>query len=269
MSRESTCRCLICDLERRLTVQLSEHQCQECYREFADSRSLLSPFPAATDLITYLRSCRNSSNGAYAADGILKELLQTNALDGNGGTLRDLLLLAFMPTLHSTSRQVAVRYPSLLNEDIAQHVVASLLQVLNSPEFYARRSHAAFAISRILKRHAFEWAERECRSPVYAEALETFSETPSASDTAEPVERSALLRHFLYRCHQRGLLTREDLALLVQFKLDDARDSKSGGPATLYSNAPRQRMKRLLYKLRLIARTPPSRERHSDQWRLF
>jgi hypothetical protein len=269
MSRESTCRCLICDLERRLTEQLSEYQCQERYREFAASRSLLSLFPAATDLITYLHSCRNSSNGTYAADGILTALLQTNALDANGGALRDLLLLAFVPMLHSTTRQVAVRYSSLLTDDIAQHVVASLLQILNSPEFYARSSHAAFAISRILKRQAFEWAERECRSPVYSISPETLSETPSAIDTAEPVERSALLRHFLHRCHQRGLLTREDLALLVQFKLDAARDARPGGPAALYSNAPRQRMKRLLYKLRLIARTPRSRKQHADQLRLF
>jgi hypothetical protein len=269
MSRESTCRCLICDLERRLTEQLSEYQCQERYREFAASHSLLSPFPAATDLVTYLHSCRNSSNGTYAADGILTELLQTSALDGNGGTLRDLLLLVFVPTLHSTSRQVAGRYPSVLTDDIAQHVVASLLQILNSPEFYGRRSHAAFAISRMLKRHAFEWAERECRSPVYTASPETLSETPSSSDTAEPVERSAVLRHFLHRCHQRGQLTGEDLALLVQFKLDTPRDTGPGGPAVLYSNAPRQRMKRLLYKLRLIARAPRSRKQHADQLRLF
>jgi hypothetical protein len=269
MSRESTCRCLICDLERRLTEQLSERQCQVRYREFADPRSLLSPFPVASDLITYLHSCRNSSNGTYAADGILTELLQTNALDGNGGTLRDLLLLVFVPTLHSTSRQVSGRYPSLLTDDIAQHVVVSLLQIFNSSEFYTRSSHAAFAISRILKRHAFEWAERECRSPVYATSPEALSETPSAIDTAEPVERSVLLWHFLYRCHQRGLLSREDLALLVQFKLGTSRGTKPGGTAALYSNAPRQRMKRLLHKLRRIARTPRSRKQHPDQLRLF
>jgi len=269
MSRESTCRCLICDLERRLTEQLSEHHCQERYRAFADPRSLLSPFPAATDLLTYLHSCRNSSNGTYAADGILTELLQKNALDGNGGALRDLLLLVFVPALHSTSRQVAGRYLSLSTDDIAQHVLTSLLQIFNSPEFYGRSSHVAFAISRMLKRHAFEWAERECRSPAYAASPESLFESSSAIDTAEPVERSALLWHFLYRCHQRGLLTGEDLKLLVQFKLDATRNAKPAGTAALYSNAPRQRMKRLLSKLRRIARTPRSRNQHPDQLRLF
>jgi hypothetical protein len=260
MSRESTCRCLICGLEHTLTEQLAEQDPQERYRQFADSRSLLSAFPVVSDLIAYLRTCRSTGNGTYPADRILAELLQTTAIDENARALRDLLLLAFIPTVHSTSRQVATRYPSLSADDIAQHVVASLLQILRSPEFYGRSSHVAFSISRVLKRNTFEWAERECRSPVYAASQETISEAPSTLESAEPLERSTLLRHFLHRCQQRGLLTGEDIGLLVQFKLDASQDPKRGGAAAVYSNASRQRMKRLLRKLRLIARTPRARK---------
>jgi hypothetical protein len=269
MSRESTCRCLICALERSLTDQLAERHRQERYQQFADSRSLVSAFPSASELIAYLHTCRSTGNRPDSADRILAELLQTTATDGDVAALRDLLLLAFIPMLHATSRQVAARYPSLSADDVAQHVVASLLQILGAPEFYGRNSHVAFAISRILKRNAFEWAERECRSPVYTAAVETFSEAPSNYSTPEPVERAALLRHFLDRCHQRGLLTGEDLELLIQFKLDAARDRKPGGPAAVYSNASRQRMKRLLGKLRRIARTPRHKMQDDTQLRLF
>jgi hypothetical protein len=269
MSRESTCRCLICGLERSLTEQLAEHFCEEAYREFADSRSLLSAFPAASDLVSYLHAYRTASNGTHTADRILTELLQTTATDGDVGALRDLLLLAFIPMLHATSRQVASRYPSLSTDDIAQHVVAALLQIVGDPEFYGRTSHVAFAISRILKRNAFEWAERQCRLPVYGAWSETLSDAPSTHDSPEPVERAALLPHFLYRCQQRGLLKGEDVELLLQFKLDAARDTKPGGPAAVYSNASRQRMKRLLGKLRRIARTPRSRAQNDNQLRLF
>lgn len=253
MDRKSACRCLICDLEQRLTEQFAEHQHQFHYREFASSCSLLSAFPTATDLVSYLHTFPNSRNGIYPVDRILGELLQTNANIGSRGVLRDLLLLAFMPMLHATFRQVANRYPSLANDDIAQHSVASLLQLLNSPEFYARTSHAAFAISRMLRRSAFEWAERECRSPVHAGSEENILETPATAHTPEPIERGALLRHFLQRSHQRGLLTGEDLQLLVQFKLEAASDAKLAGPAAIYTNASRQKMKRLLNKLRRIA----------------
>jgi hypothetical protein len=269
MSRESTCRCLICALERSLTDQLAERHRQERYQQFADSRSLLSAFPSASDLIAYLHTRRNTGNGTHPADRILAELLQTTAADGDVAALRDLLLLAFIPMLHSASRQVASRYPSLSTDDIAQHTVASLLQTLASPEFYGRSSHVAFAISRILKRNAFEWAEREYRSPVHAATPELPFDAPSTHDTPEPVERAALLRHFLHRCQQRGLLTGEDLELLVQFKLDAARDGKPGGPAAVYSNASRQRMKRLLGKLRRIARTRPDKTQDDVQLHLF
>lgn len=269
MSRESTCRCLICALERSLTAQLAERHYEKRYQQFAESRSLLSAFPSASDLIAYLHTSRKANNGAYAVDRILAELLHTMATDGDVTALRDLLLLAFIPTLHSTSRRVAVRYPSLSTDDIAQHAVTSLLQTLGSPEFNGRSSHVAFAISRILKRNAFEWAERECRSPAYGAAMEMFPDAPSSYDTPEPIERAVLLRHFLHRCHQRGLLTGEDLNLLVQFKLDAARDAKSGGPAAVYSNAARQRMKRLLGKLRRIARTQRNGQQDDAQLCLF
>jgi NAD(P)H-dependent FMN reductase len=268
MSRESTCRCLICALERSLTEQLGERPRQERYQQFADSRSLLSAFPSASDLIAYLHSSRGTSDGVDSTDRILAELLRTMASDGDAAALRDLLLLAFIPMLHGTSRQVVARYSSLSADDIAQHVVASLLQILGSPEFNGRSSHVAFAISRILKRNAFAWAGRECRSPLH-DAVETVSDAASGCDTPEPVERAALLRHFLHRCQQRGLLTGEDLQLLVQYKLDAARDREPGGPAAVVSNASRQRMKRLLGKLRRIARAPRSRTQNEVQLRLF
>jgi hypothetical protein len=269
MSRESTCRCLICGLERSLTEQFAGRFRKEAYREFADSRSLLSAFPAASDLVSYLHAYRNAGDGIHTADRILTELLQATATGGDAVALRDLLLLAFIPMLHATSRQVASRYPSLSTEDIAQHVVVALLQILGDPEFYGRTSHVAFAISRILKRNAFEWAERECRSPVLAANPEFPFDAPSTQDTPEPVERAALLPHFLHRCQQRGFLTREELELLVQFKLHADRDTKSGGPAAVYSNASRQRMKRLLGKLRRIARTPRHKTQDNAQLRLF
>ena len=263
MSRESTCRCLICGLERSLTEQLSEEDLHERYRQFAGSRSLLSAFPVVSDLIAYLRTCRSASNGTHPADGILAELLQTSVTEANAPALRDLLLLAFIPTVHSTSRQVAARYPSLSTDDISQHVVVSLLQILGSPEFHDRNSHVAYAISRVLKRNAFEWADRECRLPVCSASEETLCDAPATFDSAEPLERSTLLRHFLYRCQQRGLLASEDIELLVQFKLDAARNNKPGCPATEYSNASRQRMKRLMQKLRRIARAPRLSKRNA------
>jgi hypothetical protein len=263
MSRESTCRCLICDLERTLSSEIAGSRFENCYQTFAHSRSLLATFPSASDLVVFLHT-RTVNNGIPISDRVLRDLLQTNATDGCAA-LRDLLLLAFIPMLHATSRQVASRYPSLPSDDISQHVVLSLLQILGAPEFYGRSSHIAFAISRVLKRSAFEWAARETRLAVGRGTDETAEDFRVAGDTVAPFERVVFLRHFLHRCYKRGLLSDEELALLVQFKLDAARDRNAGGPAALYSNASRQRMKRLLGKLRRIARKPTD----GAQLRLF
>jgi hypothetical protein len=145
---------------------------------------------------------------------------------------------------------------------VAQHLVAALLESFGSAEFVGRDSHVAFAVARLLRRNAFAWAERESRSALYGfGASESLERTPDGHGP-QPIERAALLRHFLDRCRQRGVLAGEDLELLVQFKLGELPDADC-------SNASRQRMKRLLAKLRLAARRP-RRPRFDDrQLRLF
>jgi hypothetical protein len=264
MSRESTCRCLICDLERTLSTEISSHTFKECYRLFVYSRALLSTFPSVSDLLSFLHT-RKSNNGIVDSDGILRELLRTAATEPDFAALRDLVLLAFIPLLHSTYRQVARRYRSFSSEDVAQHVVTFLLQILARPEFYRRSSYVAFHISRLLKRHSFEWARRETRATAPCEFDETSLGSSFFDDASKSIERIAILRHFLSRCVERGWLTNAELDLLIQFKLDAARDRMPGGPAAIYSNAMRQRMKRVLRKLRQIAQSP----KYGRQLRLF
>jgi hypothetical protein len=172
------------------------------------------------------------------------------------------LLLVFVPMLHRISRQVLTRCAALSPDDIAQHVVTALLESVGSPEFVTRNSHIAFALRRLLRRNAFVWADRENRGwlqvPNGGEALE-HSPQPNGS---EPIERTAFLRHFLDRCQKRGVVSDEDLRLLLQFKLDEL-------PGMDYSNASRQRLKRLFGKLRRAARQPRQTRRDDRQLRLF
>ena len=256
MSLESSCRCLICGMERSLILQLAEPRQREHYQEFAESHGLLSTFPSAADLVAHLHNCRNTNIGIQSADVILAELMQATAMEVDAAPLRDLLLLVFAPALHSTLRRVNTRYPSLSADDIAQHAVASLLETFRSAEFLSRTSHVAFSIARILRRNTFKWAEREWRSPVHRAVLDEPPESTSKHST-EAIEHTAFLHHFLHRCHERGLLSTEDLNLLVHFKLDVTYPRKLEEPARVYSNASRQRMKRLLGKLRRLARDSP------------
>ena len=262
MSRESHCRCLLCAMERQLVEQFAGRVGRETYRQFATCSPVLSAFPAASDLISYLHTVQTERNGAPAKDRILADLLRGTTGNGRSATSHELLLLAFVPMLHRISRQVITCSPGLAPDDVAQHVVTALLESFDSPEFAGRDSHLAFAIARLLRRNTFAWAERESRGAMPGFARTDSLERASYGDGPQPIERATVLRHFLDRCRQRGVLSREDLELLVQFKLDEL-------PSADYSNAPRQRMKRLLAKLRRAARRPRRTRFDDRQLRLF
>ena len=261
MSRESNCRCLLCGMERHLDGKFTTARGLDTYRQYIRFSPALSTFLSARDLITYLHTDDQVNNGHHSKDQILAELLGSVTANRNAATARDLLLLAFVPMLHSVSRNIATRSPALPADDIAQHVVTVFLGILRSAEFSGRDSHIAFAIARLLRRNAFTWAERECRGWAHGSTGDGISEV-SVQDSCQPIERAALLRHFLARCHERGVLSRAELELLVQSKLDDPHNAD-------YSNASRQRMKRLLGKLRREAQRRNQLRRADLQLRLF
>jgi hypothetical protein len=249
-------------MERHLTEQFAGRAGRESYRQFAAFSPALSPFPAASDLISYLHTVQMEGNGTPSKDAILAELLRGTTANGRSATSQELLLWAFVPMLHRISRQVITGSPTLAPDDVAQHVVTALLESFGSPDFAGRDSHLAFAIARLLRRNAFAWAERESRAGIHGFVGIDALERASHGDAPLPIERPAFLRHFLDRCRQRGVLTEGDLELLVQFKLDEL-------PSAEYSNASRQRMKRLLAKLRRAARRPRRTKFDDRQLRLF
>lgn len=260
MSRTSHCRCLLCAMERHLTSHFDRPEGSEGYRELAKVSPSLSAFPAASNLIAYLHAPQATENGHPSKNRILAELLRHSS--SNVSAARELLLLAFVPMLHRISRQVLLRSRALPPDDVAQHVVTDLLASFHTGEFASQDSHLAFGIARLLRRNAFTWATRESRGTLFDSVSPDALEQPSARDGAEPMERTALLHHFLDRCQRYGVLSGEDLELLVQFKLNESQSARR-------SNASRQRMKRLVGKLRHAAGQPRSRKPDDRQLRLF
>jgi hypothetical protein len=209
--------------------------------------------------IAYLHDLRGSGEKEATKDRILRELLGNAGHNGFRPIARQLLLVAFIPMLHRLARQVRIRCPALSPDDVTQHLVTALLECCNSSELLSRDSHFAFAIARLVRRNAFLWAARESRAAANdSESQEIFERSAQYQGTGT-IERSAALGHFLYRCEQRRVLSQHDLALLVALKLDD-------GQGIEPSNAVRQRMKRILRKLRKAAQWPAP---EGPQLRLF
>ena len=240
----ATCNCALCNIEVRLLSDLSLAE-GTVLSELVFASNELSEFSSVSSLLAHLRAAPADAR----SDELLRELFAVRAI--NPVFVESLLVLAFLPMLHGTIRRVAKQQPGLLPEDITQQTLSVLLQFLRSDELRARQSHFAFAISRAVKRQVFEWACREggqngVMNHGNAESL-------SALMVEEPFERYAFLRHFLDRCVTKGLLMDAELDLLVQFKLGNNGGELGESNGTL-SNAVRQKLKRLLTKLRRLAR---------------
>ena len=206
--------------------------------------SQLRKCASASNLLLFLRASPADAH----SDELLAELFRIRS--ARPEFIESLLILAFVPMLHRTIRRVVRYQPALAEEDITQQALSILLQFLRSNESQARQSHFAFAISRAVKRRVFEWARREGTK----DALLNRGGIELPLAVEESFERYAQLRHFLHCCVTRGDLTEAELDLLIQFKLEGTNGEDFESFNGNASNAFRQRLKRLLTKLRRLAR---------------
>jgi hypothetical protein len=240
MHERPNCRCPLCLLEEKLRAEL--HDNPENHSLVLCSGPHLAAFPSATELLLHLQSLA----GNAASDTLLSELLEARAAFP-GGLADSVFVLLFLPMLHSTLRRVRQRYPALSREDAAQQTLGALFASLASARLGERHSYIAFAIARKVRRATFEWASREAKSPLEAPRSDDPRETHGSEFAGDSFERAALLRHFFGRAVERGTLTPGELDLLITFKLE------GGAENGAFSNAERQRLKRLLGKLRRLA----------------
>ena len=241
------CRCLLCQIEGQLVAELrASLTTYELLRSSAaDSlRNFDSPFR----LLAYLKTAK----AGPASDQLLRDLLAARSLEPE--LVETLLIVAFVPVLHSTVRRIAKQQTQLARADIVQQALSVFLEVSRSEGLRNRQSHLAFALARAVKRKLFEWAAREGAIPL-ATGVEA-GPCCESGDGGRIIERNASLRHFLRRCFTHGVLNDSELNLLFQVKLDGNTGKEVALSNAITSNAVRQRMKRLLGKLRRIASAP-------------
>jgi DNA-directed RNA polymerase specialized sigma24 family protein len=241
-----TCRCLLCHIETQLTAELaSSIAAYDAIRVTAANglRVFASPF----QLLSHLKA----TQAGPSSDDLFRELLAARALEPR--FVETLMIVAFVPVLHGTVRRIAQQQSHLARADITQQALSVFLQVLRSEQMEKRQSHFAFAISRDVKRQLFEWAGRE--GAVYGPRRDEEPRAPVPLMEDESMERHAALRHFLHRCIAKGFVGDAELDLLIQIKLDGNTGEEIAESNSTTSNAVRQRMKRLLAKLRRIAGT--------------
>ncbi len=242
MSALQRCGCAICSLEKRLEDHLNTRRGHDAYASLlADCPALVS-YSNAFSLLVCLRGLRHVNGSGEASDRIFRSLRE--ALGKAGGIPETLLLLALVPVLHATVSSFARAYPMLDREDLSQQAFAIFMALVNSEDWRRHETHLAFSLARELRRGFSLWVQNEFRLLPEPPNRSTPERSISA---AELFERDVELKHFLTRSLRTGALNDDDLHLLVELKLEGGIEERRNGPL---SNAVRQRMKRLLSKMR-------------------
>lgn len=252
MIARSHCDCMICRVEKRLIVELSDESANQEFRQLSALNPVLSAFPTPADLLRHIHA-PNPQDHSPSADTIILELLKQNCASAHSGLWQRMLLQLFIPTIHRTTSHVTATFPAFARDDVSQHVICSFLEFLQSQEMRARRSHLAFTIARKLRRSAFRWAIREARGTSWEESDGSPARRPDRLSCEESFSASILLHEFLDQCQRIRSLSQDERDLLVQFKIEglscEEIASRNGHSAV----AVQHRVQRLVDRLRRIA----------------
>jgi hypothetical protein len=247
----SSCECLICRLEKDLVAKLGEERTCADYRALVAPETDLSSFSSPAVLVEELHRRRENGHNPKA-DLLLSQILKENSRADPHPIWQHLLIVAFIPTIHRTTTQVAFAFSSLPRDDVAQHVLTLFLENLASHDLKARDSHIAFTVARALRRKAFRWAIQQSRSPsgdeLNGDAHDAHS-TPLGNAFGPPF----LLNEFLDACERARLVSPEERRLIHILKIEGiscAELARHNGHTTI---ATKRRIQRVIERLRTIA----------------
>jgi hypothetical protein len=251
MGKHSNCTCTICGVEKYISAELILPGNQARYRQLVTDNSLLADFPTALDLVASFHACKDARDGYSLSDRILVKLLTSPITLHDWDYLEWILILLFTPTAHAVVRHVSYHYRFLAREDLSQLALTTLIQSLRSKTWQSQRSHFGYAVARSLRRRLFQWARGEFQCQFAAKKMgEQFPTTQTAD---ESFERNVILRRFLNLCQEKAYLTADEMNLLIDLKLDETVGAGISGPNGRTSNPFRQKVKRLMTKLRRVA----------------
>jgi len=265
MGKNPHCACTICDVEKSVALELALPEAQQIYRQITTEVPLLVGFPTVFHLVASIHGCREATEGAALSDLLISELLSSPAVSRDWEYLEKVFLLVFVPTVHAAVRRVSSCYQFLPREDISQLALVTLIQCLRSKSWRAQRSHFGFTLARNLRGTLFGSARRELEATSQFATQRLGNGLPTSQTAEESFERHAILRHFLSSCQQRAFLNPDEINLLIDLKLDETINSRIPNSNSRTSNSIRQKVKRLMSKLRQAARPSASDTRKQQR----
>jgi DNA-directed RNA polymerase specialized sigma24 family protein len=212
------CNCHICKIERHLIVSLSEQPYSDEFLAVANPATPLATFSSALALVEHLHAQRNGVISVPSAGEIVGSLIQNTSLVFGAELKNSILVLAFIPMIHRTYREVRAWFREIEPEDIAQQILTLFLDLADSASPMPMNNYLPIALTRTLRKNSFRWAEKEKRHTIQRETdkSQEFAEV-GANDTFETV---SVLNDFLSHCHAIGILSTFERDLLIKLKVE-------------------------------------------------
>jgi DNA-directed RNA polymerase specialized sigma24 family protein len=247
---ERSCKCLICQTEQELTLNLRSQSSMRSFQMLTNSFPPLATFASPVDLIDRLHRRDVSPVELKLLDGIFAFLIRAYVQNRTEEGLSGLLGLAFVPTLHKTFREVCVGFPALSPDDVVQQLFTTLFVVLRSRSIRSRSTYMAVAISALVRTNVLRWASRQTRDLTEFEPLDSLDENAPELAMDGNFETAVMLQDWLDHS-KGGDLSRDNYELLLKLKVEGfAAKELAGLNEGLSPIAIHHRIHRIIHRLR-------------------
>jgi len=249
MSERLICRCPLCQLDRILISRLEQAETVQWYRNVAARIFILSWFPDIPSLISQMHERGSDAEAHHLSDTIYVALLGELSSPESADLAQTLLLRILVPALHKGLRTIGTSFPQLPPEDLAQQLVTTCLQIMQSPGIRRKTSFLGSSIVERTKRDAIRWAIRQYRIGTREDTDILIDETVESRSRESCFEPEVLLRSLLDKGEKNGLLSAEERKLLIAYEIEGMSGEELGRREGLAPKALSYRVRRVLDRL--------------------
>jgi len=250
MRENLRCNCHICRVERHLFTAVEQFPGPDRFRKITTISPVLATFADARALIGHLHAQKRGEYRSPSPSEVLRAIIEAGRDIGDMEMSQCVLVLAFMPTIHRTYREIRAWFQELATEDIAQQTFLLFLELAASTAAGLLGGQLSFALARSLHRNTLRWARRE--QLMLFEEDRFREEQQHAAEPSEDAyfEPASLLEDFLDYCVRREIISAFERTLLLKIKVNGFVAKEAADTHTVLSpKAVHMRIQRIMKKL--------------------
>ena len=254
MRENLRCNCHICRVERHLFTAVEQFPGPDRFRKITTISPVLATFSDARTLIGHLHAQKRGEYRSPSPSQVLRAIIEAGRDIGDPEMSQSVLVLAFMPTIHRTYREIRAWFQELSTEDIAQQTFLLFLELATSTAAGLLGGQLSFALARSLHRNTLRWARKE--QLMLFEEDRFREEQQRAAEPSEDAyfEPASLLEDFLDYCVREEIVSAFERSLLLKIKVDGFVAKEAADTHTVLSpKAVHMRIQRIMKKLQEAA----------------